>query len=110
MTHGLEPVVGHWYVHCDKGEMFQVVAFDHASRCIEIQTFDGAVAEIDRDVWSHLRLNAAEPPEDWTGPFDDLERDDRGLSDAAAVAPDWRRRVESLEVVDEPWPDAEVLE
>ena len=68
----LEPVIGDWYTHRDKGEAFQVVGIDPNSGTIEIQYFDGDLDEYDRDGWLQLPLDPAATPEDWTGPVDDV--------------------------------------
>ncbi|MEZ5581910.1 MAG: DUF6763 family protein [Candidatus Competibacteraceae bacterium] len=34
------------------------------------------------DTWYDLPLEAIETPDDWSGPFDDLEPDDLGYSDS----------------------------
>ena len=47
MTNRLPPIVGNWYSHRDKGELFQVVALDELSGTIEIQEFDGGIDEVD---------------------------------------------------------------
>lgn len=87
MSNRLQPVVGHWYNHLDKGDVFQVVAIDAGSGTIEIQEFDGAVDELDLDEWRQLSVEPAAPPEDWSGPVDELEPDDLGYSDAGYEEP-----------------------
>ena len=81
--------IGQWYSRWDKGEMFQVTAVDEPSGTIEIQSFDGELDEIDEESWSALPLGLAEPPEDWTGPVDDVEVDDLGYSDTQMTGRDW---------------------
>ena len=91
MTTRLYPEVGHWYAHRDKGQLFQVVAFDADDGSVEIQDFDGDVDEVDLDTWFALPLDAAEAPEDWTGPVDDVETDDLGYASATEMGPrDWQ--------------------
>jgi hypothetical protein len=59
------------------------VAIDDADQTIEIQYFDGTVAEMDFDSWNeHLwddLIEAADAPEDWSGAIDveaeDLNRE-----------------------------------
>lgn len=68
------PVIGDWYRRPGSG-LFEVVAIDEADRTIEVQHFDGTVAEIDVDTWREMYLEEAEPPEDWTGPMD-VDRED----------------------------------
>lgn len=96
MLNQLRPVVDQWYANGNKEGMFRVVAMDEAAGTIEIQQFGGDVQELDADDWRHLQIEPIEPPEDWRGPFDDLEADDLGDADLSAGEPqDWRLSVES---------------
>ena len=88
--------IGQWYTRWDKGDIFQVVGYDEDSRTIEIQTFDGDVDEIDLETWMGLPLAFAEPPEDWTGPVDDVEHDDLGYSETDMSGADWAQPLQSL--------------
>lgn len=93
MTTALEPQVSQWYRHLDKGQQFYVTAIDDEGT-VEIQHFDGDVEEMDLDDWRELDLEAIEPPEDWTGPVDDVERDDLGYSDTGMSPEDWSEPLE----------------
>ena len=95
------PRIGQWYTRWDKGEIFQVVGYDPNSRMIETQTFDGDVDEVDHETWIGLPLGFAEPPEDWTGPVDDVERDDLGYSETDMSGPDWSEPMRSLRAGEE---------
>jgi hypothetical protein len=77
----LHPVVGQWYSHRDKGNLFQVVAIDEEDGTVEIQEFDGALDELDLDEWYAQSIEAAAQPEDWSGPVDDVEPDELGYTD-----------------------------
>ncbi|MCP5419656.1 MAG: hypothetical protein H6970_04690 [Gammaproteobacteria bacterium] len=77
----LDPIVGNWYRNADSDLEFEVVAVDEDAQTIEIQYAEGEVEEIDLDTWSEMPLEAIEAPEDWSGPFDDLDLDDLGYSD-----------------------------
>jgi Family of unknown function (DUF6763) len=88
--------IGQWYTRWDKGENFQVVGYDDDSRTVEIQTFDGDLDEVDVATWAGLPLTLAEPPEDWTGPVDDVERDDLGYSETDMSAADWAEPLQTL--------------
>lgn len=90
--------IGQWYTRRDKGEIFQVVGFDAGSRTVETQTFDGDLDEIDLETWAGLPLAFAEPPEDWTGPVDDIERDDLGYSETEMSGEDWAAPLQSVRV------------
>ena len=97
MSTRLLPEIGKWYAHRDKGQLFQVVAVDAHDRSVELQDFDGGVDEVDFDGWFAMSLEAAEPPEDWTGPVDDVEADE--ADDAATVETDgrgWRGPIDDL--------------
>lgn len=98
--------IGQWYTRWDKGEIFQVVGYDASSRTIETQTFDGDVDEIDLETWAGLPLSFAEPPEDWTGPVDDVERDDLGYSETDMTGNDWAEPLRSLRTEREPGGEA----
>lgn len=99
----LEPVIGDWYLHRDKGETFRVVAIDEESGIIETQSFDGDVEELELDAWWDLDIEPAEPPEDWTGPYDDIEADDLDYSDTGMSGRDWREPLEPLRGPEETW-------
>src|SRR5208337_64136 len=95
--------IGQWYLHSDKGELFQVTGLDLQARTIETQNFDGDVDEIDEDSWTALPLSLAEPPEDWTGPVDTVEVDDLGYSETAMTAEDWEAPLQPLSGTQEAW-------
>jgi hypothetical protein len=46
-----------------------------------------------------------EPPEDWTGPVDDVETDDLGYSETAMRHSDWREPLQSNPPAEEDWED-----
>lgn len=89
MSTEADPIVGTWYQHLDKGEMFEVVAVDQEQGLIEIQYFDGDVDEIDIEEWYDLNIEPGEEPEDWTGPVDDIEHDDLNYSETDMEEEDW---------------------
>ena len=97
--------ISQWYLHCDKGEVFQVIGLDVKARTIETQSFDGDVDEIDEDSWTTIPLEFAEPPEDWTGPVDAVDVDDLGYSETAMTARDWQAPLQPLSVMQEAWDD-----
>ena len=94
MSTELDPIVGNWYRHLDKGQAFQVVAVNETARTIELQHFDGDLEEIESDDWYKMTLEPAATPEDWTGPVDDVQRDDLGYTDTNMERPDWRKPLE----------------
>ena len=78
----IKPIVGQWYRGITN-ELFEVVALDDQDETIEIQYFDGTVAEMEFDAWhEHLldeSIDMADAPEDWSGAVDmeaeDLDRE-----------------------------------
>ena len=64
-----------------------MTAKDDAASTIEIQYFDGDVEEIDLDDWFGLDIERIEPPEDWTGPMNDVESDDLGYTETDRKSP-----------------------
>jgi len=81
----MNPIVGQWYRGVTN-ELFEVVALDESDETIEIQYFDGTVAEMDFETWNEQlfdrMLDAADAPEDWSGAVDvETEDLDRGFED-----------------------------
>lgn len=106
MPNELDPIVEQWYLRRDKGELFRVVAVDAATRCIEIQSFGGDVEELEADAWREMDIELTEAPEDWTGPFDDIETDDLGLTETDMSPRDWYTSLEPVQPAEETWQDA----
>lgn len=106
MPNELDPIVEQWYLRRDKGELFRVVAVDAATGCIELQSFGGDVEELEADAWREMDIEPAEAPEDWTGPFDDIETDDLGLTETDMSPRDWRTSLEPMQPAEETWQDA----
>lgn len=98
MSIELDPVIGQWYSHTDKGGQFEIVAVDEEARVVEIQYFDGDLDEVAMDDWYELEIESIEPPEDWTGPVDDVQRDDLGTTDDGMEASDWKRPLDPFNV------------
>lgn len=106
MPNELDPIIGQWYSRRDKGEMFRVVAVDAMTSSIDIQSYDGDVEEMDVRAWREMDIEMAEAPEDWTGPFDDIEPDDLGLTEAGMSLQEWRQPLEPMDAPEESWQDA----
>lgn len=77
----VDPIIGNWYRNQETGNDFEVVALDEDAQTIEIQYFDGELEELDLDAWYELAIESIEEPEDWSGPFDELESDDLGYEE-----------------------------
>lgn len=97
MPNELDPIVGEWYKNLGDGQTFEVVAVDEDEGTVEIQYFDGEIEEIDLENWYELDLESIEPPEDWSGPFDDLERDDLGYTDMSMHPDEWSNPLDELD-------------
>lgn len=80
MSEPIRPAVGEWYQDTE-GQIFEVVAMDEDENHIEIQYFGGEIDEMDFEAWESSVVEMVEQPEDWSGPYDDLERDDLGYTD-----------------------------
>lgn len=96
------PIVSHWYRHRDKGTRFQVQAFDEEAGMVEVQHFDGDVEEMDLEEWYTLDIEPIEPPEDWTGPIDDVRHDDLGYTETDMSSEDWSKPLDEWNDEEEP--------
>ena len=97
MATALDPIVGNWYHDGDTERTFEVVAIDEDDGTIEIQYFESEVEEIDVDQWYEMELESAAEPEDWSGPSDDLERDDFGDTDEPLHPERWSGALSDIE-------------
>lgn len=77
----IKPELGSWYQD-NENRYFEVVAHDEDTGLIEVQFFDGAIDEIDSDIWIDLEVKASAEPEDVRGALDDLSTDDLGDTEA----------------------------
>jgi hypothetical protein len=89
MSYDMDPIVGNWYQHVDKGLDFEVVAVDEENASVEIQYADGTLDEIGLDDWYEIDIEPAEPPEDWTGPLEDADTDEIDDTDSGVEEDDW---------------------
>ncbi|MDE2294993.1 MAG: hypothetical protein KGL36_05985 [Gammaproteobacteria bacterium] len=105
MVNKVEPVAGQWYHHLDRGQTFQVIDANLGEGWIEIQSFDGEIEQLSAEDWRALAVETCDPPEDWTGPYDDVERDDLGYTDTEMTSEDWRAPVEGAPPGREAWQD-----
>jgi len=83
--------VGQWYCNASD-ERFEIVAIDAADESIEVQYFDGSIAEMDFDSWNDQLLDGAlelaDAPEDWSGSVD-IDRADLDRAPEDIVRPVW---------------------
>lgn len=102
MSNDIEPIPGSWYCCRVKGQLFQVISVDDDGS-VQIQRFDGDLEVLEMEAWDELDIDFAEPPEDWTGPVDDLEPDDLDYSDTDMERADWRRSTGEYPGTREAW-------
>ena len=89
MPNELDPRIDQWYAHLDKGQRFYVTAIDEDESTIELQHFDGTLAEISADDWRELQIELSEEPENWSGALDIPEQDDLGTGVTDTDKDDW---------------------
>ncbi len=87
---------GQWYRDRESGAIFQVVGVDPEDRTIDLQYTDGSLEGATLEDWSARNLELCEQPEDWVGPFDDLEIDEIGSPEACAEEHGGEKPVERL--------------
>lgn len=92
----IDPIIGNWYQHLDKGQPFQVVALDEEGGLVELQHFDGDIEELSLDDWYESNLDIAEEPENWSGALDIGERDDLGTEITDTNDGDWFETFEEI--------------
>ncbi len=80
-----KPEVGQWFWDNGRECLFEVVALDDEG--VEVQFFDGDLSLFEWPEWIRLSLVAVPPPEDWSGPFDDLEPEDLPREQTAPPCP-----------------------
>ncbi len=96
------PEVGGWYRRLDRPQPFQVVAYDDGGDTVDIEYFDGTLDEWPISHWQSLPIERCAPPEDWTGPFDNVEEDEPERFERPAPREAWQDNEEEDLV-----PDAE---
>jgi hypothetical protein len=86
MNDRIIPIPEQWYMDRRTGDMFQVISVDDDDGSIDLQHTDGTLEEKSLDEWATIELESCEQPEDWVGPFDDLESDDIGMPETRTEA------------------------
>jgi hypothetical protein len=110
MAFEVDPIIGNWYEHLDKGLRFEVVAIDEDEGMVEIQYFNGDVEEIEMEMWFELEIEPSEPPEDWTSSIDDAESDDLDDMETDIESEDWDTSQQALRSSPERWEKGELEE
>ena len=100
----IKPIIGQWYMHHDKGQLFSVVAIDNAAGTVEIQDFDGNLDEVDVKSWYEMHIEPCATPEDWTAPIDTFAADELDAAEPAMSEERQQNALESLQDAKaEPW-------
>ena len=66
------PRVGTWFMDGETRQCFEVVAIDEKASTIEVQYYDGDIAEFDIESWGSLRILESEAPEEAYAGFETL--------------------------------------
>ena len=89
MAKSTDPIIDQWYHYPQKAQKFQVTAIDDDAATIEIQYFDGTVDEFENATWYAMEVEPVAAPEDWTGPMDNIEKDDLNPVGTEMQREDW---------------------
>jgi hypothetical protein len=92
----VDPIIGKWYQHLDKGQRFLIVTIDEDEGLIETQHFDGDLEEILLEDWYQQDIDLAEEPENWAGPLDIGTKDDYGTEVTDTDISDWSEPLQEL--------------
>lgn len=85
----IDPIIGNWYLHLEKGQPFTVVAMDEEQGIIEIQHYDGDIEEVAFDEWYEMNIAIGEEPESWAGAIDIGDIEDYGTEVTDTRPADW---------------------
>lgn len=86
--------VGAWY-RGNGTDPFEVVALDFDSETVEIQYYDGSVAELDYDSWLDLGATPTTGPDGFDGALD-LAQEDLFATESIARSDAWDQAREIL--------------
>ncbi len=89
------PRIGDWYKNTI-GDAFEVIAQDDDDDTLELQYYDGTLAELDPETWESMHPVPIEPPEDWIGSMD-IAREDAQAPDMWLESDDWMRALERID-------------
>jgi hypothetical protein len=99
MTENIFAREAEWYKdYLDR--LLQFILYKEDDDYIEVQLFDGDVTEFDLDSWNSLEIERIEPPEYWSGPYDDLVTDDMGNTEKLMHPTDWNGPADEMDQED----------
>ena len=93
---GCSPEIGEWYRDI-QNRIFGVVAIDDDDT-IEVQYYDGDVAEYDRETWDLLCMNIISEPNDGLGPYEDINDEDTNILNENFQPVSWDNVVGDFEI------------
>jgi len=96
MDESVLPIVNEWYQD-PQGDYLMVIAVEEDDGIVEVQFFEGEIAEFDLETWNAMGFETSEAPEDWT---DDIDRDDLGDTDYPLHPEDWNGPADEMEKLD----------
>ena len=96
MSRSADPIINQWYHYPQKAEKFHVTAIDDQAATVEIQYFDGNLDEFDLTAWYAMEVERIEEPEDWTGPMDNIEKDDLNPVGTEMRREDWEASYDEI--------------
>lgn len=96
MIYGADPIVGNWYHYPDKAQRFKVINVEPDSGEVEIQYFDGTLDVIDSEVWADMAAEPVEEPGDYTGPMDNIDRDNLRYNVVDMQQEDWAQPYDEI--------------
>ncbi len=89
MAKSTDPIIAQWYHYPQKAQKFQVTAIDDHFDTVEVQYFDGTIGEFELTTWYAMEVEPVATPEDWTGPMDNIEKDDLNPVGTEMQREDW---------------------
>ena len=97
MTSKADPIVESWYHYPQKAQKFFVTSIDDHTGTVQVQYFDGAIGEFTLEEWYAFNIERIEAPEDWTGPMDNIEKDDLTSVGTEMSRDDWDAPFQELD-------------
>lgn len=97
MTSEADPIVNFWYHYPQKAQKFFVTSVDDRNGTVQVQYFGGAIDEFTLEEWYAFDIERIEAPEDWTGPMDNIEKDDLTPSGTEMSRDDWDAPFQELD-------------
>ena len=95
-----ELIIGNWYKSPENEDIFEIVAVDAKDDYIEIQYFNGEIAELDLNSWNELHIAPIATPEDWSGPYEISKEDLENYTENVIHPKNWDNPLTFIEPED----------